>query len=523
MKTTSRVFPFFLVGACGCGAAYPVDQEVDYAETTAALASYAIGSDTASDVDSCREGRQGPGGCVNQFIKFSAGGSYLRGGAPGVRVTQALNNINDPDLRWDFVPYHFGTFKIKKTGSDVCMQGGTPPDNKIYMGFCDSVSCVKGGHDVCEWKFTGGNNPYSGYTVIRNMGLGSDQTPQCIESDLGASFVTSSQFPVFKQCVSVVNNSTAYNQLALNVDYAPVPESCIAPVISRFPLDGADGANWMINNYVDVARGDSSIEDYTGVTGNEARTYDQHGGMDIDLPSFRQMDSGAANVFSATAGLVIAVRNNSPNDRETSKCTSSTPQRFPNFVVVLDHNNCTVVYLHFRNNSVPNFVPWSTRVNVGDFLGVAGSSGCSTAPHLHFEVDEPDGRPVESVPSMWTSPPAYNSLAGIMDVMLRSGDPPTPAQVKDPAPNPATIAIGGTIGIGFSASLRGNDTLDFDVRSPNNALFATRHFYDFSDARLRHIFGNVPAVTLSSMRGTWKIEAKLNGVPQPARTTTFTM
>jgi murein DD-endopeptidase MepM/ murein hydrolase activator NlpD len=522
MKAITTLLAVFMLGALGCGAAHPVDPEVDFAETTDAVVS--IGSDTPNDADSCREGRPGPGGCFNQFIKFSSGGSYLRGGSPGVLVTQALNDVNDPSLRWDFVPYHLGTYKIKKAGSEVCMQAGAPPDNKIHMGFCDSVSCVQGGHEVCEWKFTGGQNPYRGYTLIRNMGVGSDQTPLCIESDVGASFLTSDQFPLLKRCVSVVNDNTAFGKYALYVDYAPYPEiSLPLPVISRFPLDGFDGTNWMINNYVDLDATSPGRRDYTGAVDSLARTYDGHSGIDIDIPSFRQMDSGAARVFSATAGLVIDFNNSSPNDRQTTLCTSSTPPRLPNYVVVLDPTGYMIVYLHFRNNSVPNFTRWVSRVNVGDFLGVAGSSGCSTAPHLHFEVDDPSGSPRESVPSMWTTPPVYDSPAGIMDVMLRIGVPPTAAQIEDPAPNPAIVPTGSQIGIGFSASLRGGDVVDFDIKSPNQTVFATRRFTDTSNARLHHVFQNVASVFLSNMRGNWRIEAKLNGVPWPARNVDFTL
>jgi murein DD-endopeptidase MepM/ murein hydrolase activator NlpD len=296
------------------------------------------------------------------------------------------------------------------------------------------------------------------------------------------------------------------------------------PILARFPLNGTNGVNWMINNYVDLDP-EGGVRDYLGKTGSLARTYDGHQGMDIDIPSFREMDSGAARVFAVTDGTVVGVVASSPNDRETTGCTTTTPPRTMNQVVVDTGSGYTISYYHFRNNSIPAFTPRVSQVKVGDFLGVAGSSGCSTWAHLHLEVNDSGGAIQDTmVKGMWVNDaPVYDPPQGIMDVMLRSGASPTVAQVIDPSPNPASMATFATLGIGFTGTLRGGDVVDFSIKNPSNSVFATRRYTDTFDARTRHIFAPMPAVVLSGSKGTWKVEVKLNNVAQPARTVTFTM
>lgn len=62
---------------------------------------------------------------------------------------------------------------------------------------------------------------------------------------------------------------------------------------------------------------------------------------------------------------------------------------------VFDGQAITSVYGHMETGSMPYAL--GDRVRVGDVVGTVGSTGVTTAPHLHFEL-RIDGRPINPVP-----------------------------------------------------------------------------------------------------------------------------
>ena len=89
-------------------------------------------------------------------------------------------------------------------------------------------------------------------------------------------------------------------------------------------------------------------------------------------------------------------------------------------------------------------------VSAGDLLGVAGSSGCSTAPHLHFELGDAANRVVDPFRNgLWAAPPAYNPTITLMDWVTGAGGM-TLQQIKDPSPNLTSIPHGSVLGVGVS-------------------------------------------------------------------------
>lgn len=56
----------------------------------------------------------------------------------------------------------------------------------------------------------------------------------------------------------------------------------------RGSINGADGVNWVINNYVDLEpRPGPDLFDYHNNVAGIAKTYDGYQGVDINLPNFR--------------------------------------------------------------------------------------------------------------------------------------------------------------------------------------------------------------------------------------------
>lgn len=97
----------------------------------------------------------------------------------------------------------------------------------------------------------------------------------------------------------------------------------------------------------------------------------------IDLVS----QPGPGKVVAASAGTVTA---------------AGFHERAGNYVDVQHAGGVSTRYLHL---AVPALVGVGTQVHTGQQLGIEGSTGASTGPHLHFEVHL-DGVPVDPEPFM---------------------------------------------------------------------------------------------------------------------------
>jgi murein DD-endopeptidase MepM/ murein hydrolase activator NlpD len=267
-----------------------------------------------------------------------------------------------------------------------------------------------------------------------------------------------------------------------------------------WPLAGQDGRDWVINNYVDLDA-TSGILDYAGGTGSGAKTYNGHLGIDIDVPNFRWMDSGVSTVLAAASGVVITVHDNEP-DRNTS-CMGSA-----NLVQVRHADGYTAIYGHLRKGSAA--VSVGQQVAVGEVLGVVGSSGCSTAPHLHFELHDAANRVVDPFRNgLWTAPPIYNTPITLMDLVTSAGDM-TLQQIKDPAPNVTSIPRGSVLGVGVSMAGGGaGDLIRLVITDPTGATFSENPV-TFATA-LRHSYWSWNR-QLSPTPGVWTVSFFVNGV-----------
>ena len=278
--------------------------------------------------------------------------------------------------------------------------------------------------------------------------------------------------------------------------------------LTTWPLSGTNGRTWMVNNYVDLDPASSLLEDYLGFTGSLARTYDGHRGIDIDISSFREMDSGTALVRAVAPGTVTFVREDQ-FDRNTS-CTGTW-----NAVRIEHANGYDTVYGHLKRNSV--VVNEGDTVVAGQVIGVAGSSGCSTQPHLHLEVQDCSDVAVESFAlGMWAAPPAYNATSDVMDVMLRKGTFTSAQQIKDPVANPTLFAPGEGLGIGLSMSGKGGDVVDVSLTAPNGNVEAWTWNVPGA-ARYRHLYPTWNR-TVGSTPGTWTLRVRVNGSLRTTRT-----
>jgi murein DD-endopeptidase MepM/ murein hydrolase activator NlpD len=286
----------------------------------------------------------------------------------------------------------------------------------------------------------------------------------------------------------------------------PAPPVTPSSTVLLWPLAGSDGRDWVINNYVDLDA-TSGTRDYTGGTGSGAKTLNGHNGIDIDVPNFRWMDSGASIVFAAASGVVTTVRDTEP-DRNTS-CTGNA-----NLVQVRHADGLTAIYGHLRKGSAA--VSVGQQVSAGAVLGIVGSSGCSTAPHLHFELRDAANRVVDPFrDGLWTAPPIYNTPITLMDLVIAAGNM-TLQQIKDPASNVTSVPPGSLLGVGVSMAGGGaGDVIRMVITDPAGATFSDNPLTFTTAQRHSYWLWNRQ---LSSTPGAWSVSIFVNGVPVRSET-----
>jgi len=308
----------------------------------------------------------------------------------------------------------------------------------------------------------------------------------------------------------------------------PIMLACPAKglVLKRFPIGGRQGEDWMISNHVDLEAREGrcmerDFENWTDCTMPQARTYDGHRGTDISLPSLRVMDNGSAVVHAALEGTVTRVVQSHP-DRNTA--TFEGCNDVLNIIKIEHAGGFTTSYLHIKRNSA--LVKVGDRVSAGQRLAVAGSSGCSTAAHLHFEVRDCNNRVLEPFAQVgaatrsgtnWQDLPAVYSfpIPAIMDVMLRRGafgadGTSATAQIKDPLPNITALNQGSVLGIGLSAASYAGSRFDVKLLRPDGTTHWSRTYTD-STQRYRHIYLHWRVDVGMERTGTWTVEVSVPG------------
>ena len=123
--------------------------------------------------------------------------------------------------------------------------------------------------------------------------------------------------------------------------------------------------------------------------------------MGVQAPgagSYLPGKSGSANsdyriwgkrIYAMADGVVKEYVNNVPeNPRPGQKADFKSYQRgYGGNHFYIQHGGLMALYAHFQKGSLnPQFMKKNAVVKKGDFLGLAGNSGNSTAPHLHIHV-----------------------------------------------------------------------------------------------------------------------------------------
>lgn len=142
--------------------------------------------------------------------------------------------------------------------------------------------------------------------------------------------------------------------------------------------------------------------------------YSGHNGSDFGGGGFDGMADGRT-IVAAAPGTVTYTHDGEFDECTTGDCAGGGG--FGNYVVVEHPDGKVTYYAHLKKWSVA--VSTGQSVSCGTALGLMGSSGYSTGPHLHFEVrdggvaHDPFDGDCSSPPSYWVSQGSHGGVRGL--------------------------------------------------------------------------------------------------------------
>ncbi len=281
-----------------------------------------------------------------------------------------------------------------------------------------------------------------------------------------------------------------------------------------------DCSYYHISAYVDHNSTAGVFQDFNCGT----NSYDGHGGTDISTWPFNfyKMDNSLVEVIAAAPGIIID-KHDGEFDRN---CTSNNLTA--NYVIVQHADGSYALYWHMKNGSVTS-VAIGQPVLAGEYLGVVGSSGSASGPHLHFEVwsgstsatrVDPYSGACNSlnVSSWWVSQKPHKET-GVVRASAHTTDIVVP-----PCPTTETLNEGASFQIPFQgaglppgyakfyifirdevAGLTGN----LSIRNPNGTTYLSWTYTSPSDSKVRTWGWSKVLPTIS---GTYTFQAIYNGI-----------
>jgi len=276
--------------------------------------------------------------------------------------------------------------------------------------------------------------------------------------------------------------ATAANVARLTTEGRLVPQKAGGDVLFQWPVKLTDGhpdrAGFSTSNFVDENPAfPDRLLDYSCGT----RTYDRadgynHAGTDFYSWPFtwRKMAQGETVAVSAADGIIV----NRQDGNFDQSCGPNS--NAANFVFIRHDDGSVAWYMHLKSGSL-TAKGIGDPVAAGEFLGIVGSSGSSTAPHLHFEVYDSQNRLVDpwagacnrrGTTSRWVQQgPYYVSRVNHLATSDAAPEfPPCPG-IENPH-DQRYFAPGQTVyAVGYFRDLKRGDSPVFNVYRPDGSPF----------------------------------------------------
>ena len=285
-----------------------------------------------------------------------------------------------------------------------------------------------------------------------------------------------------------------------------------------WPVNQASGFNfesvWGISNYVDENPAfPNQITDYNcGIRSYDTSSGYNHQGIDVFTWPFgwKQMDDGQAIITAASPGQIV-FKSDGNFDRN---CAFNNDNW--NAIFIQHSDGSRAWYGHLKNGSITSKGIGDT-VDNGEYLGVIGSSGNSTGPHLHFEVFDDSNQLVDTYfgpcntfnPDTWWASQKPYLNPNLNAVLTHSAPPIFPPCPVTEVPNTSDQFNNGEL-VYLAIYMRdqaAGTTVNLTVRRPNNSIFDEWTF-NLTDnyAASYWYWSGIP-----DMDGGWTWEASYNG------------
>jgi len=208
------------------------------------------------------------------------------------------------------------------------------------------------------------------------------------------------------------------------------------------------------------------------------RTYDKHRGIDIfGWPyAWNRIEANELEIVAAAAGKIIVRQDGYPYKH-------CGPSNEPwNAVCIRHADGSAAWYGHMKKDSLTTKGVGDT-VEVGEYLGIMGSSGNSSGPHLHFEVYDGNGKLVDPFdgPCRWhVGKPTWEDQPPYFDSAINRIQVGRNAPVLNGCPNQDTPNDSGVVfrnGPGYFTAFyrdqRAGQVSKYTIYRPNGTVFQT--------------------------------------------------
>lgn len=242
-----------------------------------------------------------------------------------------------------------------------------------------------------------------------------------------------------------------------------------------------------------------------------ARTYDvdayDHRGSDIFLWPFpwNKMSDNEVEVVAAAPGTILL-----KTDGNDDKSCTYTGKDWN--AVYIEHADSSVAwYGHFKKDSLLS-KDVGDSISAGEYLGIVGSSGSSSIPHLHFEVYDAQNNLIDpfagqcnslNTDSWWREQPSYfASSVNRLTVGTSAAKLGLCPSLAEPNEKNTIVANESAYFTAYLSGQRNVDEADYSLRSADGSLIerwqhsspeplynASYWYWEYSDLALRGGYG----------------------------------